>query len=94
MRFKGCTFAGDPATTHGLSAGEIQVNALKGRLGYINKVGHEVGVILEPTTAGGAFAEFEVLEGNLMSTLASATPPKGPSTKKAVLLANRTATMA
>ena len=53
----------DPATTHGLPAGEIQTDTLKGRLGYITKATHEVGVLLEPAMAGGAFAEFEVLGG-------------------------------
>ena len=37
VRFKGCTFFGDPATTAGLAAGEIQTNLLKGKLGYIKK---------------------------------------------------------
>ena len=63
VRFKGCTYNGIPATTKGLPAGEIQVNPLKGRLGYINKASHEVGVLLEPATAGGEFAEFELLDG-------------------------------
>jgi hypothetical protein len=65
VRFVSCTFFGVPATTHGLPTGEIQVNPLKGRLGYINKAKHEVGVLLEPAT-GGLFAEFEVLEGKLV----------------------------
>ena len=65
VRFTGCTSFGEPATSAGLAAGEIQVNALKGRLGYINKGAHEVGVLLEPAAAGGLFAEFEALEGNV-----------------------------
>ncbi len=62
VRFKGCQTAGIPVTTPGLGlqVGEIQVNPLKGRLGYINKSAHEVGVLLEPATAGGYFTEFEV----------------------------------
>jgi hypothetical protein len=63
VRFTGCTSFGEPATTHGLPAGEIQTDILKGRLGYIKKATHEVGVLLEPATAGGAFADFEVFEG-------------------------------
>jgi len=63
VRFTGCTALGDPATTHGLPAGEIQTNVLKGRLGYINKATHEVGVLLQPATPGGEFAEFEIVEG-------------------------------
>ena len=53
VRFKGCTSFGDPATTHGLPAGEIETNKLKGHLGYINKAKQEVGVLLEPSNAGG-----------------------------------------
>lgn len=65
VRFEGCTFSGLPATTVGLPAGEIQVNQLKGRLGYINKATHEVGVLLEPAAPGGLFADFETLGGEL-----------------------------
>ena len=66
VHFTGCTSFGTPATTPGLAAGEIQTTSLKGRLGYINKATHEVGVLLEPTSVNGRFAEFEVLEGNLL----------------------------
>jgi len=66
VRFKGCTSFSLPATGIGLPAGEIQVNPLKGRLGYINKAKHEVGVLLEPAAAGGLFAEFEIFEGAIM----------------------------
>jgi len=65
VRFKGCSAFGEPATSPGLPAGEIETNTLKGRLGYINKSSHEVGVLLEPT-AGGLFAEFSVLGGVAM----------------------------
>jgi hypothetical protein len=61
--FTGCTAFGVPATSQGLQAGEIETRTLKGKLGYINKSNHEVGVLLEPTTAGGQFAEFEALNG-------------------------------
>ena len=66
VSFKGCTSFGFPAQTHGLPAGEIQTDSLKGRLGYISKATHEVGVLLEPSTAGGEFAEFEALEGDIL----------------------------
>ena len=68
VRFTGCTAFGQPATTEGLPAGEIQVNALKGKLGYIEGKGTptpKVGVLLEPTTPGGAFAKFQTFEGVL-----------------------------
>ncbi len=62
VRFKGCQSFGLPATGFGLPAGEIQVNPLKGKLGYINKSKHEVGVLLEPATPG-LFTAFEIFEG-------------------------------
>ena len=63
VRFMGCASFGVPATSEGLPAGEIQVNPLKGRLGYIavkRTATPTVGVLLEPATAGGEFAEFGV----------------------------------
>ena len=45
---------------------KIKTDSLKGRLGYISKATHEVGVLLEPSTAGGEFAEFEALEGDIL----------------------------
>ena len=64
--FTGCSFQGVPAQTPGLKPGEIQVNTLKGHLGYINKAGHEVGVLLEPAVAGGKFVTFEILAGEAL----------------------------
>ncbi len=65
VRFKGCTLGGNPATSTNscspaCSAGEIQVLPLKGKIGY-TEPHHEVGVLLEPVTAGGNFAEFVAL---------------------------------
>jgi hypothetical protein len=68
VHFKGCTLFGVPANSPGHPAGEIQVNPLKGRLGYIEKATHDVGVLLEPATVGGTFAEFE-LEGVPLRTV-------------------------
>ena len=62
VTFKGCSlFGAAPCHSKGAAAGEIVVNALKGSLGYINKAKHEVGVLLEPATAGGTFAYFQCL---------------------------------
>jgi hypothetical protein len=77
VRFTGCSTFGLPATSPGLPAGEIQTNQLKGRLGYINKSAHEVGVLLEPAAAGGQFAEFEVLEGELMEHVGVGSATEG-----------------
>ena len=63
VRFKGCTYFGNPATSEGSPAGEIQTATLKGKLGYLNGAKHEVGVLLEPAVAKGLFAEFYVNEG-------------------------------
>ena len=77
VRFKGCVAFGSPATTEGLAAGEIQVNPLKGRLGYINKATHEVGVLLEPVTSGGVFAEFLSVEGEVLQRVGEGNATEG-----------------
>ena len=77
VRFKNCTFSGAPATTPGLPAGEIQVNPLKGHIGYINKLTHQVGVLLEPATAQGRFAQFEVLGGAGLTNVGEGNATEG-----------------
>jgi hypothetical protein len=77
VRFTGCTFFGVPAQTHGLPAGEIQTASLKGRLGYINKATHEVGLLLEPASAGAPFATFEVVSGAGVITVGVGNPTSG-----------------
>ena len=77
MRFAGCTSFGEPATTPGLPAGEIQTAPFKGRLGYINKATHAVGVLLQPATAGGPFAEFEVFEGQKVDHVGAGSAAEG-----------------
>ncbi len=48
--FKGCLARGEfDAQNEGANTGEIIVNTLKGKLGYINKGEHKVGVLLEPS---------------------------------------------
>ncbi len=67
IRFRGCVFGSEtehvgvhgPATTPGLSEGELQFAMLKGRLGYTNRATHEVGLLLEPATAGALITEFQ-----------------------------------
>ncbi len=77
VRFTGCVGLGYPANSKGLAAGEIEVNPLKGRLGYINKSKHEVGVVLEPATAGGLFVEFEMEEGELIQHVGEGNATEG-----------------
>ncbi len=58
VKFKGCALFGAFPCSNTEVAGEIQVNELKGSLGYINKAAKEVGVLLEPVSKHGAFAHF------------------------------------
>ncbi len=83
VRFIGCTHSGTPATTVPSTscsptcvAGEIETNKLKGRLGYINKANHEVGVLLEPAT-GTLFATFEAVNGNFLDRVGVGNATEG-----------------
>ncbi len=67
VKFLGCKLFGSLPCSNGPTEGEIQVNALKGGLGYINKAEKKVGVLLEPTKKGGEFAKFDC--GNLLEVV-------------------------
>jgi hypothetical protein len=57
--FSGCEAGGVvPCTSAGAEEGEVRVNTLVGKLGYISKSEHKVGLLLEPATKHGRFAEF------------------------------------
>ncbi len=56
--FTGCKVFGTAPCSNGPNEGEIQVNPLKGELGYINKAEKKVGVLLEPAAKHGEFAKF------------------------------------
>jgi hypothetical protein len=56
--FRGCKALGSIPCSNTPNVGEIQVNPLKGALGYINKSKKEVGVLLEPFVKHGEFAKF------------------------------------
>ena len=58
VKFKGCKIFGSAPCSNGTEEGEIQVNTLKGELGYINASEHKVGVRLTPTVKHGAFTQF------------------------------------
>jgi hypothetical protein len=58
VRFKGCKLLGAVPCSNTPAEGEIAVNPLKGKLGYIHKATKEVGIQLEPATKKGAFATF------------------------------------
>jgi len=59
IHFHGCVSSktGKECETAGAGAGQINTNSVKGVLGFI-KAPTEVGLRLEPTVAGGLFAEF------------------------------------
>jgi hypothetical protein len=58
VKFLGCKVFGSAPCSNGPNTGEITVNPLKGKLGYINKAGKEVGLLLEPAKKHGEFAKF------------------------------------
>jgi hypothetical protein len=58
VKFKGCKLFGSiPCSNAGVE--EINTHVLKGKLGYINKAKHEVGIDLNPKVAKGEFARFD-----------------------------------
>ncbi len=64
VTFTGCELFGlFPCHSAGAAEGEVKVNLLKGKLGWLNKGAKEVGVLLEPAHKKGTFAEFSCLEG-------------------------------
>jgi hypothetical protein len=58
VKFLGCKLFGSAPCSNGPTEGEIQINPLKGELGYISKSEHKVGVLLEPKTKHGEFTRF------------------------------------
>ena len=58
VKFLGCKLFGSAPCSNGPVEGEIQVNALKGELGYINKAEKKAGILLEPVAKHGEFAKF------------------------------------
>jgi hypothetical protein len=58
VSFRGCKLFGSAPCSNTPSEGEIQVNPLKGSLGYIDKTTKEVGVLLTPAKSKGEFAKF------------------------------------
>jgi hypothetical protein len=77
VTFKGCAlFGASPCTGPGLEEGEIKVNELKGKLGYLNKSKKEVGLVLEPTKKKASFASF-VCGGLLRTTVGEGNNKEG-----------------
>jgi len=61
VTFHGCKVFGSLPCSNTPNEGEIQVNPLKGKLGYISKPAKEVGVLLEPARKHGEFVKFSCL---------------------------------
>jgi hypothetical protein len=60
VTFTGCALGAFlPCQSEGAAEGEVKTKTLKGFLGYISKTEKEVGLVLEPASKHGAFAEFE-----------------------------------
>jgi hypothetical protein len=68
--FRGCKVLGSAPCSNTEHEGEIQVNELKGSIGWVNKKAspREVGLLLEPKVKKGQFAKFGCL-GGLIGTV-------------------------
>ncbi len=58
VKFVGCKLFGTVPCSDSSVEGEINVNQLKGKLGYIDKANKEVGIQLEPAVKKGEFVKF------------------------------------
>ena len=67
VKFLGCKLFGTVPCSNGPEEGEILVKTLKGKLGYIDKAEKKVGLVLEPATKKGEFANFTC--GSILSTV-------------------------
>ncbi len=74
--FHGCKALGSIPCANTVNEEEIQVNALRGTLGYINKASKEVGVDLTPEKKKGEFAKFDC--GGILGTVVGAAGKAGP----------------
>ncbi len=75
VTFVGCKALGVAPCSNTPNEGEIKVNLLKGKLGYINKANKEVGLDLTPAKKKGDFAEFTCsLGGTLLTTTVGVAP--------------------
>ena len=58
VTFRGCKLFGSTPCENQVTEGEVVVDPLKGKLGYINKAEKKVGLLLEPSKKHGEFANF------------------------------------
>jgi hypothetical protein len=76
VKFTGCKLFGSVPCSNGENEGEINVNPLKGELGYINKAEKAVGVLLEPATKKSDFVTFNC-SGILVITVGQGNTKEG-----------------
>jgi hypothetical protein len=77
VKFFGCKAFGTIACSNGPTEGEIDVNPLKGSLGYINKAEKKVGVLLEPVAKHGEFAKFSCAGGQIATVVGVGNSKEG-----------------
>jgi hypothetical protein len=86
VKFFGCKALGSIPCSNSAEPETVEVNTLKGNLGWINKSKKEVGVLLTPVLKHGAFASFNCGGANFLSTVVGVGsktegfaygPPKG-----------------
>ena len=58
LRFTGCEADGQPCSSKGLAAGEIQTEHLNGQVGWISASSKKVGIALNPAASNGPFMEY------------------------------------
>ena len=81
VKFLGCKALEVLPCSNGPIEGEIQIEPLKGVLGYINKAEKKVGVLLEPVKKHGLFTQFNCA-GLIGTVWASATAKTARSTNR------------
>jgi hypothetical protein len=75
VTFTGCKALGVAPCSNTPNAGEIKVNLLKGKLGFIDKANNEVGLDLTPAKAKGDFAQFTCELGETLLTTTVGVAP-------------------
>jgi hypothetical protein len=81
VKFHNCKFGGSSCSN--AAEGEIVVNVLKGKLGYISKAKKEVGIQLNPVAAKGEFAKF-TCAGTITTVVGVGPSKSGTTTLKCV----------
>jgi hypothetical protein len=77
--FRGCKVLGTAPCSNTEHEGEIQVNELKGKIGFTDKSAAtpEVGLLLEPNVKKGEFAKFSCLGGAIGTVVGQGSKSEG-----------------